>query len=176
MINLLANEPCPQRFSGIAPLKAALNSFELRFIEILKSEEFSGSELKAAVLMLEFPEKYANAYCSNFCSLLVHTAGKNYAHVVNYMDASISPNNVYGLSSQIVGKAFDLPCRRCGCMRISGLTMGSTPWPFFNSRNGAQRSRDLSDQHYYRPCSTAGLACSVSAATHHNHKKTITPY
>ena len=50
-INLLADEPCPQRFSEIAPLKAALNSLKLHFIEILKSEGFSNSELKAAVLM-----------------------------------------------------------------------------------------------------------------------------
>ncbi|SRR5690554_6282571 len=102
-INLLADEPCPQRFSGIAPLKAALNSLKLRFIEILKSEGFSESELRAAVLMFEFPEKYADDYCSNCHSLLVHTAGKNYAHAVNYMGASISPNNALKALTSFAG-------------------------------------------------------------------------
>lgn len=41
---------------------------------------------------------------------------------------------------------------------------------------GAKRSIDPEDQHCYRPCSAAGLACSDSAAAHHNHKKTITAY
>jgi hypothetical protein len=41
---------------------------------------------------------------------------------------------------------------------------------------GAKRSIDPWDHHCYRPYSAAGLACSDSAAAHHNHKKTITPY
>ena len=102
-INLLADEPCPQRFSEIAPLKAAFNSLKLRFIEILKSEGFSNSDLKAAVLMFEFPEKYADDYCSDCHSLLVNTAGKNYAHAVNYIGASISPNNALKALTSFAG-------------------------------------------------------------------------
>jgi len=41
---------------------------------------------------------------------------------------------------------------------------------------GAKRSIDPRDHRCYRPCSAAGLACSDSAAAHHNHKKTITPF
>jgi len=40
---------------------------------------------------------------------------------------------------------------------------------------GTKRSIDHGDHHCYRPCSAAGLACFDSAATHHNHKKIITP-
>ena len=34
---------------------------------------------------------------------------------------------------------------------------------------GAKRSSDHKDHHCYRPCSAAGLACSDSLASHHNH-------
>ena len=109
-INLLADEPCPQRFSELAPLKTALNPLKLRFIEILKSKGISKPELKAAVLMFEFPESYADDYCSNCYSLLVHTAGKKYVHAVNYMGESISPNNALkALTSFVVtGEAVPL--------------------------------------------------------------------
>jgi len=38
---------------------------------------------------------------------------------------------------------------------------------------GAKRSIDHADHDCYRPYSAAGLACSDSAAVHHNHQKTI---
>jgi hypothetical protein len=102
-INLLADEPCPQRFSQIMPLKTALNSLKLRFLEILKSEGFSSMELNAAVLMFEFPENYAADYCSNCHSLLTHKTGKNYLHAVNYMGESISPNNALKALTSFAG-------------------------------------------------------------------------
>ncbi|MFQ7952935.1 hypothetical protein ACIMNZ_26740, partial [Escherichia coli] len=41
---------------------------------------------------------------------------------------------------------------------------------------GAKRSIDHADHDCYRPYSAAGLACSDSAAVHHNHLKTILPF
>jgi hypothetical protein len=77
LIDLLADDACPQRFSEIAPVNASLNSLKKRFLEILSSESFSISELKTAVLMFEFPNQYPDDYCSNCHSLLIHSTAKN---------------------------------------------------------------------------------------------------
>ncbi len=100
-INLLAAEPYPKGLSEILPLKNALISLKLRFMEILESENFSKSELKAALLMFEFPVQYADDYCSNCYSLLVSTAGKEYMAGVNYFGKSISSANAHKVLSSL---------------------------------------------------------------------------
>ncbi len=64
-------------------------------------------------------------------------------------------------------------CRQRGCIRISGLLWALRPGHSAVRAAGAKRSIDHRDHDCYRPCSAAGLACSDSAAAHHNHKKTI---
>lgn len=80
---------------------------------------------------------------------------------------------VYGLSPQAVRKAFSIlssarlhsyirPCR------------GQCPGHSVVRAAGAKRSSDPEDHDCYRPCSAAGLACSDSFASHHNHWKSHT--
>lgn len=94
-IDLLAQEPCPERYLQITPLRLSLNSLKKRFVEILVSEGLSVSELSTAVLLFEFTSDTLDDYCSNCHSLLVSTAGKEYIHAVNHIGVSISPNKAY---------------------------------------------------------------------------------
>ena len=95
------------------------------------------------------------------------------AIIIHITQACIT--NVYGLSPQVVSKAFIYTCRQRGCIRISGLFWAFRPGQSVVRAAGTKRSIDHVDHDCYRPYSAAGLACSDSAAAHHNHKKTITP-
>ena len=80
---------------------------------------------------------------------------------------------VYGLSPPAVRKAF----ASLSSARLHSYIRpccGLCPGHSVVRTAGAKRSSDPEDHDCYRPCSAAGLACSDSLASHHNHQKTIT--
>lgn len=65
VIDLKQEEPCPDAFVRIKPLRLAVQAMRNRFEEILASEGFAPTDLLAATLRFEFPDKMD--YCSSNC-------------------------------------------------------------------------------------------------------------
>jgi len=91
-VDLLADEPCPERYLTIEPVRLSLNALKFRFSDILSSEGFECSDLAFAGVMFEFAPESPDDYCSNCHALLVSKKEKEYRHSVNYLGGTILPN------------------------------------------------------------------------------------
>jgi molybdenum cofactor biosynthesis enzyme MoaA len=85
----MQEQPCPDRFLNIEPLRLSLKALQGKFLEILKSEEFTINEIETIELRFEFTEEFPDDYCSNCYALLVTITGKIFHHGVNYMGQSL---------------------------------------------------------------------------------------
>lgn len=99
-VDLLADEPCPERFLNIGPIRLSLNAMKSRFNEILVSEGFEDSELGFAGVLFEFTPEFPDDYCSNCHALLISRKDREYRYSVNYMGESILPNKALQRTSR----------------------------------------------------------------------------
>lgn len=90
-IDLMREQPCPDSFMNIEPLRLSLKALQNKFYEILQSEGFSTNEIVAIKLRFEFTEEFSDDYCSNCYARLVSRTGKNFDRAVNYMGQTIHP-------------------------------------------------------------------------------------
>jgi hypothetical protein len=89
-IYLLEEQPCPERFLNIEPLRLALLSLRDRFQEILVSGGFAILDIEAIDLKFEFPKEYPDDYCSNCNARLASKkSGQVFEYAVNYMGQAI---------------------------------------------------------------------------------------
>jgi hypothetical protein len=95
VIDLCNTNPCPEPLFTNQRLQNALLSVQTRFLQILQSEGFSASDIQEASLFFEFTPEFPDDYCSNCHASLVSATGKQFAHAVNYLGASITPNTSF---------------------------------------------------------------------------------
>jgi hypothetical protein len=90
-IDLMREQPCPDRFLNIEPLRMSLKALQDKFEEILTSEGFTKNEIGEINLKFEFTEEFLDDYCSNCYARLVSKNGKVFERAVNYMGKTIRP-------------------------------------------------------------------------------------
>jgi len=90
-IDLMREQPCPDQFLSIEPLRLSLKALQEKFKGILKAEGFTINEIEAIELRFEFTEEFPDYYCSNCYARLVSRTGKVYEHAVNYFGETIHP-------------------------------------------------------------------------------------
>jgi len=90
-IDLMREQPCPDQFLSIDPLRLSLKALQEKFKEILKAEGFTIDEIEAIELRFEFTEEFPDDYCNNCYARLVSRSGKVYEHAVNYIGETIHP-------------------------------------------------------------------------------------
>jgi hypothetical protein len=90
-IDLQREQPCPDRFLDIEPLRLSLKALQQKFKEILRAEGFTIDEVGAIELRFEFTVEFADDYCSNCYARLVSNTGKVYEQAVNYFGQTIHP-------------------------------------------------------------------------------------
>ncbi|WP_100636437.1 hypothetical protein [Marinomonas sp. ef1] len=83
-INVFDNEPCPQRFLHIEPLRLALNALKETFYGLVVSEGFEPKDIESAKLRFEFKCGQLDNYCS-VCTASLAVASKTYTSKVNYL-------------------------------------------------------------------------------------------
>ncbi|MBU2570100.1 MAG: hypothetical protein KJ725_08700 [Gammaproteobacteria bacterium] len=91
-IDIIKDDPSPDQFREIEPLRTALQTLHQRFGEMLLSEGFDFGSIQEAKLTFEFTEEFSDDYCSNCHAYLVSMAGKTFLHSVNYLGQTITPN------------------------------------------------------------------------------------
>ena len=79
----MSNDPCPEQFRNIEPLRLSLQSLRTKFVEILEAEGFTMEDIKAIDLDFQFKQALDN-YCSICHARLVHRSGKVSSFVVDY--------------------------------------------------------------------------------------------
>jgi hypothetical protein len=89
-IDLKQEEPCPDAFAEIKPLRLALQALRKKFEEILASEGFALTDLRAGILCFEFPSKTDN-YSSNCYACITTNSGRVVRCSVNGVGESIAP-------------------------------------------------------------------------------------
>lgn len=82
-IDLLAEEPCPNEFIHLKPLRLSLTTLKNTFIELLEKEGFSVQDVKEAVLTFSF-YPHLDHYCSRCFAHLVSTDGDVFEQTVNF--------------------------------------------------------------------------------------------
>lgn len=87
----MREQPCPDQFLSIEPLRLSLKALQEKFKGILKAEGFTINEIEAIELRFEFTEEFPDYYCSNCYARLVSRTGKVYEHAVNYFGETIHP-------------------------------------------------------------------------------------
>ena len=90
-IDLGVDEPCPERFRNIEPLKLSLQALRRRFGEMLEAEGFKFADIKQVKLLFEFTDQFPDDYCSNCHAYLISQSGKSFQHAVNYLGQTITP-------------------------------------------------------------------------------------
>jgi hypothetical protein len=90
-IDLMQDQPCPDRFLNIEPLRLSLKALQGKFKEILTSEGFTTNEIMTIELRFEFTEEFPDDYCSNCYARLISKNGRVFERAVNYMGQTISP-------------------------------------------------------------------------------------
>jgi hypothetical protein len=89
-IDLKQEEPCPDAFVQIKPLRLALHALRKKFEEILSSEGFAPTDLRTATLTFEFPSKMEN-YSSNCHACMTTNSGRIVKYSVNCVGEMIAP-------------------------------------------------------------------------------------
>ena len=85
MISLISDDPCPEGFRHIEPLRLSLRSLRARFEEILQAEGFSMADIKVIDLDFQFRQAFPDDYCSLCHARLVDRSGKVFSYVVDYL-------------------------------------------------------------------------------------------
>lgn len=83
-IYLSDNEPCPERFLKIEPLKLALNALKETFYGLVATEGFEPKDIESAKMVFEFKHGQLDHYCS-VCTATLVSASKTYQSKVNYL-------------------------------------------------------------------------------------------
>jgi hypothetical protein len=65
IIDLGQNDPCPEQFKTIEPLRLSLHTLKEKFQEILFAEGFKLDDVKRIVLLFDFTDEFPDDYCSN---------------------------------------------------------------------------------------------------------------
>jgi hypothetical protein len=84
-VNLLDNEPCPESFRDIEPLRLSLRALRSKLEGILNAEGFSMADLSFAQLTFSPASNDSDEYCSVCRAILTSTTGRTYEHVVDYL-------------------------------------------------------------------------------------------
>jgi hypothetical protein len=91
VVSLISDDPCPERFRHIEPLRLSLRSLRTRFEEILRAEGFTMADIKAIDLDFQFRQALDD-YCSICHARLVHRLGKDFSYAVDYRRETTMPN------------------------------------------------------------------------------------
>ena|SRR5438105_2274239 len=83
-IELLAENPCPPDFRRIEPIRLSVIALKDKFVEIAKSEGFSPTDFREAVLRYEFPP-LRDDYSSNCVVSITTNSGYSVTRAVDYL-------------------------------------------------------------------------------------------
>lgn len=90
-IDLKSEEPCPERFRTIEPVRLSLGALRKKAEEILASEGFTLHELDGLELLVDFRPSFPDDYCSNCYAMVRHKSGKVFRDGVNYLGDVVPP-------------------------------------------------------------------------------------
>ncbi|MHC4757336.1 MAG: hypothetical protein ACYTE8_01640 [Planctomycetota bacterium] len=82
-IDLLAANPCPDKFRNIKPLQLSLNCLSDKFNEILKKEGFEVTDLESVIL--KFHINNINDYCTICYASIISKEGRKYEYKVDWV-------------------------------------------------------------------------------------------
>ena len=86
-LDLLKQNPCPEKFRNIQPINLSIGALRDKFIEILNSEGFQIEELSEAILTYEFPP-FMDDYCSNCSIRITSIFGNSVTRAVDFLGRS----------------------------------------------------------------------------------------
>lgn len=90
-ISLMTDDPCPERFRRIEPLRLSLRSLRTKFVEILEVEGFKMADITSISLDFQFRQALDD-YCSICHARLVHRSGKVADYTVDYSGQTTKPS------------------------------------------------------------------------------------
>jgi len=88
-IDLGMEDPCPAVFRKFPPLRLSLAALHQKFLEILRAEGFSPSDVNAITLRFEFSDDFPDDYCSICRATVTSDRGEVFRHSVNYLGESL---------------------------------------------------------------------------------------
>ncbi len=93
LVSLVSDDPCPEQFRHIEPLRLSLRALRTKFVEILEAEGFTIADIKAIDLDFQFRQSFPDDYCSLCHARLVHRTGKVFSCAVDYLGQTAEPNH-----------------------------------------------------------------------------------